>query len=589
MAKGTSKYIAGIKQGDYYEDCEVDLLNLPRDMYSAENPMIILGNVVLPNGKKMPLPDFAGVVILGGFDCSTFLLDANSVLPVGISALDCSHSIGDLGALIDILPDSVARVFVRSAILNNVKNDKDNARHFATEFQKKYPDVCVTDGKRTLAGVLAEIDKAKDMIVHSDDVAPAVEQKNASPEKTEDWLGQGELLVECKKVSEILAKIPDADLLRYIKIARSSLFLFGVKVSVMKRKDGVDVMCINRSDVKVIVARIFELIDENQARLDKGEKTKNAKNKNPKKEAVVPVTEKRDEASSGFYVGTQQVVPVEIKKYIPTRLWGQLRSACGDNKKMLLGFLNDINAINVNPASTQGKRVAYIQDGELKFSNTIYLKSAQCLAQSFCKENNRARIIWAVCGNVFLCTDFFPEHEKAKRAYQKAIRKMDINLSDFDLTDTQEYKNVEDLIKELGDGRDDFEPADVAPMLKNKPGTAKKNVAENSVATPVEMVAKQEIVSDKVAEKTACPQVPVWQELYSMQGQFEFLMDGLNKACNVLVLQLSTEKDTDKMLQVAKRLQDILLERKKYEDAIKKISVVKQQLTDLHSLLESSK
>ena len=109
------------------------------------------------------------------------------------------------------------------------------------------------------------------------------------------------------------------------------------------------------------------------------------------------------------------------------------------------------------------------------------------------------------------------------------------------------------------------------------------------MATPVEMVAKQEIVSDKVAEKTACPQVPVWQDLYSMQVQFEFLMDGLNKACNVLVLQLSTEKDTDKMLQMAKRLQDILLERKKYEDAIKKISVVKQQLTDLHSLLESSK
>ncbi|MBQ8255912.1 MAG: hypothetical protein IJY99_03035 [Alphaproteobacteria bacterium] len=595
MAKVISKYIAEIKQGDNLEVHEVDLLNPPRDMYSAENPMSISGDVVLPKGKKAPLPDFTGIVIFGAFDCSTFTLNSNSVLPQGISSLDCSYSIGDLGVLIDILPATVTKVFVRGAILNSIKKDKDDARRFATEFQKKYPDVCVSDGKSTLNDILAEIDRAKENVVNSNIVAPVVEQKNNPPEKTDDWLDQGELLNECKKASDILAEFPDADLSRYVKIARSGLGVRGIKSYIMRREDGVDVMCTNRSNIDAIVTRIFELIDENQARLDKNKKTKTAKKEAPKKEPA-PVAEKQDEASSGFYVGTQQVVPVKIKKYIPTRLWGQLRSACGDNKKMLLGFLNDINAINVNPASTQGKKVAYIQDGELKFSNTIFLKSAQSLAQSFSKENNRARIIWAVCGNVFLCTDFFPEHEKAKRAYQKTIRKIDINLSDFDLNDTQEYKNVEDLIKELGDGHDDLGPADTAPTSPKKSKARKKAIAKDmvaepveTVAEPVETVAEPEVVSDKVAKITPRSQAPVWKDLYSMRGQFEVLMDEINKVCDVLVLQLSTEKDTDKMLHATQQLQEVLAQKKKYEDAIKKISVVKQQLTDLHSLLERSK
>lgn len=593
MAKGTSKYLAGIKQGDHYEEYEVDLLNPPRDMYSPENPMIILGSVVLPNGKKAPLPDFTGITILGGFDCSTFMLNSDSVLPRSIIALDCSYSIGDLGVLIGILPNTVVRVFVRGAILNNIKNDKDDARHYATEFKKMHPNVTVTDGKRTLDGIFAEIDKDKEVVAESVVDTPMEKEGVSVPEKTDDWLEQEELVSECKKVSERLKCVSDADLVRFVKMARSGLARSGIKTALMKRSDDVSVMCVNRADVQTIVARVLELIDEKRARLDKKnalEKTKS------EKESVKPVQD--SERSSGkFYVDNQEVVPVEIKKYIPTRLWGQLRSACGDNKVMLLGFLNDINAINVNPASTQGKKLAYIQDGELKFSNTIHLKSAQCLAQSFCKTNNRARIVWSVCGNVFLCADFFPEHEKTKRAYQKSLHSSPVDLSKINLSDVSEYKNVADLIAELSIINNNNKP--------DKKETKAKKKVENTVNKPVVTDVTKKTVADKVVgtkevgpvmvaeqvgpEKTAQEVCPLWQDLYSMKSQFEVLLVGINNMQQILITQLSVETDTDKMLTATQELQDVLARRKTYEDAIKKISDVKRQLTDLHQLLEKTK
>lgn len=92
------------------------------DLSSVDFDKVVINeDVFLPNGKGQPLPDFSNVYINGSFDCSSFSITKDSVLPRGINVLKCFYSLNDLSILNGILPDSVKKVYVRNAIINSIK------------------------------------------------------------------------------------------------------------------------------------------------------------------------------------------------------------------------------------------------------------------------------------------------------------------------------------------------------------------------------------------------------------------------------------------------------------------------------------
>ena len=52
------------------------------DLSSVDFDKVVINeDVFLPNGKGQPLPDFSNVYINGSFDCSSFSITKDSVLP----------------------------------------------------------------------------------------------------------------------------------------------------------------------------------------------------------------------------------------------------------------------------------------------------------------------------------------------------------------------------------------------------------------------------------------------------------------------------------------------------------------------------
>ena len=163
MAKTSCLYEAKVfKQvdGQQVEVLEtVDLFNLSNIDFEK---IIIDGNVEIPNGKGADLPDFSNVEINGEFDCSSFKISKDSVLPQGISVLKCFYSINSLDVLSEILPSSVKRIYVRNALINSVKKDEKDLQ-IIIDFISRFPHVDVFGKNETLVlkNVIEEIDKKK--------------------------------------------------------------------------------------------------------------------------------------------------------------------------------------------------------------------------------------------------------------------------------------------------------------------------------------------------------------------------------------------------------------------------------------------
>ena len=111
--------------------------------------IIINGDVNLGSGKGEALPDFTNVEINGEFDCSSFAISADSVLPSGITSLKCLYSFNDLSVLKGILPGCVKVVYVRNAIINSLKKN-DIGLAAAKEIITKYPNLDIVGKNEAL-------------------------------------------------------------------------------------------------------------------------------------------------------------------------------------------------------------------------------------------------------------------------------------------------------------------------------------------------------------------------------------------------------------------------------------------------------
>lgn len=604
------RYTATIELEDGKDVLSVDMLNLPYDMFGPKFPLEIIGPVDMGKCKGQPLPDMTNVVIYGEFDCSTCTINADTVLPTGISRLVCKHSINSLDTLIGILPLSLQQVVVRPAVINAVKDcikknsTDDSAYKSAIKFMEMYPNITVTDGKKTLAEVIQE---------HAQ---PATKKEQKKPEiintvpqteqQTDDWLSVNELIPVCEELlgPDLLARL-DKDLKRHIRQVLSTKSAVKIETREMQRTDGTKVKCIRKEDANLVAEQIAESVQSQ----DKAE-TKDTKKPAKKK----PTETKASIEPQKYYIDNREIHPIKIKKYISKAAWGQILSKVGKNITALLDILQDIENINVNPAlaHTKSGQVLFIKDNQVQVSPTVGFKNGRCLAQGFGTLDDRPRIVWGICGNTFICQNFYPAHEgKVKLEYNTLLRTIDIDITKIDL---KEYLLVSDLIKTIKAERpvpkqetkadinkkvtedetdaqpkiistetpekteaSAVEPTPVVPEQKTiTPRTRRSRIVKTAItATPAEAevtkTAPDAVPPTSKEEATSAERTYKWASLYHLNGRLTAKYKVIIRNQQELLRALSTQTDTEQLLQTTQKLQQILETKKKIEDAQKQI------------------
>ena len=291
---------------------DVDMLNLPYDMFGPKFPLEIQGDVDMGKGKGRDLPDMANVIIRGAFDCSTCTITSETILPGGITELVCKHSIGGLDVLVGKLPDSVQKVVVRSAVFSAIKEcfkksaQDDTDYKNATKFIEVYPNIVVTDGKKTLIDVIKEhtekVEPVKATPVSTAPVAPRLELQ------TDQWLSVNDLVPICEEKlgPDLLARL-DKELKRYIRQVLNVKSAVKIESREMQRSDGTCIKCIRKEDASLVVEQIIESI----LAQDKSEQKETKAKKASAKTSVAP---KVSTESRKYYIDNREIERVKIKK-----------------------------------------------------------------------------------------------------------------------------------------------------------------------------------------------------------------------------------------------------------------------------------
>ena len=603
---GKQRYTATIELGDGKDILTVDMLNLPYDMFGPDFPLEIIGPVDMGKCKGQPLPDMTDVVIYGEFDCSTCTINSDTVLPKQISTLICKHSINNLDVLVGILPLSLKKVVVRPAIINAVKDSikknatDDSAYQSAIRFMDAYPNIMVTDGKKTLAEIIQEHkntqEVAKPKVATQAPITPQIEVQ------TDEWLSVNDLVPVCQAAlgPDILARL-DKDLKRYIRQALNVKSGIKIETREMQRADGTRVKCIRREDANLVVEQVAQSVLSQ----DKTESKDTKPDKVTRKTTSVPKTASEPRK---YYIDNREIERIKIKKYISKAAWGQILSKVGKNMNALVDILQDIENINVNPAlaHTASGQVVFIKDGAVQVSPTVGFKNGRCLAQGFGTLDDRPRIVWGICGNTFVCQNFYPAHEgKVKLEYNTLLRTIDIDITKIDL---KEYLLVTDLIKEIKATRPapkeevkpetltveavvETVPVDIPsepepvvapdPQVENKPKRSRivKTTTAPEVTAPVKIIPDTTSASDTEcaprAEKTY-----KWASLYHLNGRLIAKYRATVAQQQELLNVLSTQTDTELLLQTTQKLQRVLETKKKIEAARKEIEQKNKELFD---------
>lgn len=632
MAKTNKLYMAQIGTSGDAEVILVDIFALPYDQFDVEKPLVILESVDMGKAKNRVFPDFTNVIIEGGsLNCNDFKINSETVLPYGFDVLVCDHAINDLGNLIGVLPSSVSTVVTRQAVLNAVKNKKSDALQKAQEFMVTYPDVNVTDGKQCLSDIMVQI-YTESQATKTLPETPTVKPTPVSVAlKTEEWLSVEELVTECRLLMPELSDVSDDVLARYVKMARSSKAGLRLNVRELVRpEDGAKINCVHRDCINVVAEFIVEKLAQQQERNANAAK-KATPEKPVEKKTLVPVVD--TPKPKQLNIDGKVVVETKIKKYIPNRLWNQIRGAAGNNKSVLLAILNDIECINIIPKQTKGKKVYYIKDGKLHSSSTVDFKNSRCLAQAFSGQNDKTRIIWGMSGDVFVCVNFYPEHDSnaAACAYRKFIREYRLDLSDVDwdkcllvsdlIADMSEphgkpsydlpsMPNVSDT-SEVPDTSEVSDTPEVPEAPRDEtvvPSTVDVSVQKKQrgrpkkdVVVPTPVVSKESILvtqktqepkpvaeSPKVVEpvQTVMEQIPEadqspkhnWVDLYSMDTQFTVMIAQIDVQYHDLLARMSGERNTDARLTMTRDLHQLLLRKKSYEGALEKMRMFNDEM-----------
>ena len=202
-------------------------------------------------------------------------------------------------------------------------------------------------------------------------------------------------------------------------------------------------------------------------------------------------------------------------------------------------------------------------------------KSATCLAQGFKSLNSKQRIVWAVSGDVFVCIDFFSEHEHSIDVYKGVIRAAHIELSNINLAS---FYNVADLIRELTDSANDG--PDLPP-----PGPQPQDAPKIEVPAAGGSDGKSDAKIKKKPIDISTTNF-VWTELYTMNVRLQHSIKYTDLARSVLLKKMQHETSTEKLQCMADDLIQNLQRKKAYEEAILRLQLLNNQLQELKNDLE---
>lgn len=615
MAK-TSFYEGRIYRDDKTEIISVDMAALPYELFDDEHPLIIKSDVVMENGKKNPLPNFSNVIVIGSFDCSSYTITPESVLPTGIKELKCLHSIKSLADLKGVLPVSVCKVVIRNALLNSIKRNEKGALDIARQFVKDNPTVeVVSDKGILLADVFKEVMTEKATVstekTNKESVRPTVEAKTA------DWLSNEEIVEIYKASEDASTELTDKDIKRVIRIAKSTKSNLNLKKSEFECADGKIVSCVHCNEVP----RVLKFIQKYFTR----DTTKAKKDFITGAEQKTAQVAEQEVAPKCYFIGDKEVQEVVIRKYIKNNIWKAICNHCKNDTDKKLAFLQAIEVINVRPVDTAGKKVCFIENNSLKVSPTVTFKNAQWLSQGFGTLDDRARIIWCMNEHGFIATEYFEEHEKKQSVdYKKAIRDKDVNR--FTLCDTV---SVSDLIQELMAEREakQAEAAEIEKTVAPVAEPAKPVVSEPVVEKPAAFVTEQAPVRGRVRKHIRRETVPtktitvnphtdkiksqvqvlecseqkketkpedvavtadlavtcvsndiVWTDFDSLHASFTVKIQEYSTMQSELMAKLNAEINTDAALEYVQQLHGVLFNKKRHEIVLNRLNAMKQEL-----------
>ena len=364
-------------------------------------------------------------VVGGTFDCSGLGKDyitKDTILPI-TEKINCAYSITDFDVLMDILPtsntdeddkeyDEMDTTTVKTLIVEPKLIKKEflsqNKEHFTNvlNFIEHYPYVTVLDTKgNNLLDMLVE--KCRDKKVTQE---PTVIEITTTPsEKTFEQKIQGQHL-EVKEILTILRTLPeyniytDGELDRFIRLVLSDQRKNGIQKKTMRRTDGVNVICINTSQIELVKQDLQNVINE---------RIKEEKN----------ITEYIPTKTNEF-LKTEPVKrkPIKIKKYITTDLLKKIEKSSKQNVNTVLKAINEIN---IDPLEMQLQGAVHIiKDNKETVSATVTRESGCCLVQSIDSSNHTdpKRIVWAVADGpdgLIIISIGYVEHHNTKKASNK--------------------------------------------------------------------------------------------------------------------------------------------------------------------------
>ena len=360
--------------------------------------------------------------------------------------INCAYSITDFDVLMGILPDTLETLVVEPKLIKKSFLLKNNEHLLKTlTFMETYPDLTILDTNgNNLLNVLQEIDKDfENKKLESD--AKKIEQATQVIKETFEIKVIGKHL-DIKEILEYCHRLPEYDsysddvLERLIRNVLSDQRQNGIKKKTMRRPDGVNVVCIEASQLESVLADLRKLIQERET-----EKIK---------EATISI-EKQE------IVKQQTVVlqPIKIKKYIKPGQLKEIKKSSGEQNAN--AALRIINEINLDPLEMQFQGpVHIIKNGRETVSATVKKESGCCLVQSIDSSNHddTKRIVWGVAdgpdGLILVCIGFREHHntKKASNMYED-LRSMAYKKQTYTEQDLSEYL-------EIGSVDDDGNPGD---------------------------------------------------------------------------------------------------------------------------------
>lgn len=617
-----------------YSFGQVDLFNL--DALDFDK-IVINGDVSLGNGKGKPLPNLSKVEINGEFDCSSFSIAADSVMPEGITALRCLYSFNSLAVLKGMLPTTVKTLYVRNAIINAVQKDAE-ALQTAQEFLSVFPAVEVIGKTETLRlrDVIQKTQvKEKKTVASKSSVRPVVKNVKESTTSRIGFLSIADAALRIKEFPEF-QKVGIKDIKKHLKT-----FMY-------EHND--DVRWGNVQNY-VLESKIPELVIELLNSVDNSG-TAVSESNGAQVEIVEKKAEIRQEVEEVKKSESEDLKPIVIKKFFDKRIWAAVCKTVKSNKALLLKFLHNINDVNLNPVQKDMRvgagRVACVKKGELKLVPNLELKNSCYIAQGFGRDNNRPRVIWCVLQNgEWVASAFYPNHGdgKNKCAYNSAILsnalrdKTAVNFAD----NRQNYIDVETLLSDfLNENEKDL--VDIKDSEKNivlTPVVEIDKVVEKNVVEPAVIAEPENIPSDNVGEaKEAAVAQPLPQKeevasvpeqvselpevkdivktkrprirrvvkgdtdvlpepeksleiytkediLYQMNYSFEDVFNLMNRDIFDIKQKLMTETDTEKSLELATQLAEKLQDKRTIEQNMqvaKKTFDLFKQYMSMHAL-----